>query len=517
MVETKVAVIARILDGMKTKGEFPTMGRTIALVNTQTKADSKASIDELTNTILDDISLTNKLLRLVNSPTYIKYNRGGKINTISRTIQILGFSRVRDVALSLVLFETIKDNSLALDLRESVLISFLSGVISKKMGSKLGVKNLEEVFICSMFHTLGKLLVVFYLPDEHKKIKELAKLNKISENETALAILNISYDTIGMTIAKHWNFPENTILCMQKIPLHKLAKPTTSIENIRCLSLFANNLCELINVEQININMWKEALNNFTNLFDNCNEGMVREVLDASFKILMSHCESDKVNTNYSNITKNLTFLIKGQETPIIQQEKPKSASSLQILDNVYDSEGDSLEVVTPEDILAMGTLEITNTLLEEFSLNDLLRVILETLYRGMEFTRTIISIKSSKGQSLDGRFGFGRNIENLVKHFRFPIDKESKDVFNISLSNDSIVVINNVNDIEVQSCIPSWLRTVFNVQTFILIPITVRKIPIGLIYGDWATVNPLALKNSRMRYVKMLKNQAVLAIKQSM
>ncbi|KJU87220.1 signal transduction protein, partial [Candidatus Magnetobacterium bavaricum] len=136
---------------------------------------------------------------------------------------------------------------------------------------------------------------------------------------------------------------------------------------------------------------------------------------------------------------------------------------------------------------------------------------------RGKEFTRTIITIKNAKGQSIDGRFGFGLNIENLVKHFRFPINKDSKDVFNISLSNDSIVIINNVNDVQVKSCIPSWLHTVFNVQTFILIPITVSKIPIGLIYGDWATVNPQAMKNSRLRYVKMLKNQAVLAIKQSM
>ncbi|MBV6341526.1 HDOD domain-containing protein [Candidatus Magnetobacterium casense] len=517
MAETKIPVIARILDGIRAKGEFPVMGRTVALVSTQTKAGSKASVDELTNTILDDISLTNKLLRLVNSAAYVKYNRGGKINTISRTIHILGFSHVRDVALSLVLFETIKDNSMSVALREAVLVSFLSGVIAKRMGSRLGMRELEETFICSMFHSLGKLLLVFYLPDEHRKIVELAKLKKVSEYEIAISVLNVAYDTIGITIAKHWNFSENILLCMQKIPLNKLDKPKNNIENIRCLSLFSNNLCELLNTEQMDVNMWKDALNSFTNMFDNCDQSMVTEVLEASFNILMAHCADSKFNINYSHITKNLSFMIKGQDIPIVQQEIVKPVSSLQILDNTHDSEDDSNEIVTPDDILARGILDITNTLLEEFSLNDLLRMILETLYRGMEFTRTIISIKNAKGQSIDGRFGLGRNIENLVKHFRFPIDKDSNDVFNISLSKDSIVVINNVNDVEVQSCIPNWLHTVFNAQTFILIPISVRKTPIGLIYGDWATVNPQAMKNSRMRYVKMLKNQAVLAIKQAM
>ncbi|MBF0539710.1 MAG: HDOD domain-containing protein [Nitrospirae bacterium] len=516
MIEKKMPVVMRIVDGIKTKGEFPTMGRTVALVNTQTNSNSKASVDELTNTILEDISLTNKLLRLVNSASYARYHAGGKINTISRAIYILGFGHVREVALSLTLFETIKDNSLALELRESVLMSLLSGVIAKRMGVRLGVKELEEAFICSMFHGLGKLLTVFYLPDEHKQIIELAGTSKTTENEAALAVLNARYDSIGMVIAKAWRFSENIVYCMQHIPLNKLDKPQNSLETIRSLSIFSNNLCELVSAPQPDVKIWKDTLNNFTNLFDNCDEAMIKDVLDASLKIFMTHCENSKFNIEHSNIIRNLGFLIQGQDIPNIQQEIITPVRSLQILDNVYDSEDDT-EIITPEDILTKGILEITNTLLESFSLNDVLHMILEVLYRGMEFTRTIISIKNAKGQSIDGRFGFGRNIENLVKQFRFPIDNNSNDVFNISLSKDSIVIINNVNDVEVQSCIPNWLNTVFNVQTFILIPIIVRKSPIGLIYGDWPKVNPKAIKNSRLRYVKMLKNQAVMAIKQVM
>ncbi|MBF0337372.1 MAG: HDOD domain-containing protein [Nitrospirae bacterium] len=517
MIETKIPVVARIMDGMRTKGEFPVMGRTIALVNTQTKADNKTSVDELANTILGDISLTNKLLRLVNSAAYIKYNRGTKINTISRSIQILGFSHVREVALSLVLFETIKDNSLASDVRESVLVSFMSGIMAKRIGSRLDIGELEEAFICSMFHSFGKLLIAFYLPDEHKKIMELARLNKISENETALSVLNVTYDTIGIAIAKHWNFSENIMYCMKKVPLQKLVKPKTVIENIKCVSLFSNNLCELLNNEQVNVKMWKDALSSFNNLFDNCNENLINEAIEASFKILMSHCKDSNFNISYSRITRNLSFMVKGQEIPVVKQEKAKPATSLHIIDNVHDSDSDSSEIVTPEDILARGVLEITNTMVEDFSLNDILRMILETMHRGMELTRTIISIKNAKGQSIDGRFGFGQNIENLIKIFRVPINRDSNDVFNISLNNDSIVVISNVNDIDVQSHIPSWLQKVFKAQTFILVPVLVRKTPIGLIYGDWATVNPHAMKNSRMRYIKMLKNQAVMAIKQVM
>ncbi|MBF0345520.1 MAG: HDOD domain-containing protein [Nitrospirae bacterium] len=517
MIDSKVPIVGTILDRMKTKGELPAMGRTVSLVNSQTNSNSKASVEELTNTILDDFALTNKLLRLVNSASYVKYHGGGKINTVSRAINILGFDHVRDVALSLILVETIKNDSFVLEFKESIMISLMSGVIAKRMGRKLGIKDIEEAFICSMFHTLGRLLVIYYLPDEHKKIVELARAQKTTENETTVSVLNATYEAIGMEIARYWNFSEDIVYCMQKVPIFKLDKPKTSLEAIRCLSIFSNSVCELVSETQVNVSTWKETLNSFNKLFANCDDSTVNEVLDGSLNIILTYCADTKFNIENSNVLKNLGFLIKGRAASKKQSGNDKPKRPLQILDNIYDSEEDSAEVVTPEDILTKGVLEIASTLLENFTLNDILHMILEVLYRGMEFTHAIISIKSANGQYMDGRFGFGRHIESLVKKFRFQIDKNSSDVFNISLNKDSIVIINNVDDVEVQSCIPNWLQTAFNVNTFILIPITLRKSPIGLIYGDWAKTNPQATQSSRLRYVKMIRNQAMLAIKQAM
>ncbi|MBF0607349.1 MAG: HDOD domain-containing protein [Magnetococcales bacterium] len=518
----KIPVVVRLLDIINAHREFPAMSRTITLVSKQTATGSDASVTELTNTILDDFALSNKLLRMVNTAAYIKYHGAGRITTVSRAVYILGFHHVRDAALSLLLFEQIKNKALAMELRESFVMSFMSGVIAKEMGKKLGVHDVEEAFICSMFHDLGKLLTRFYLPDEQRKIKDLAVTQSATEDETAPSVINASYDTVGMEVAKHWNFSDNIVHCMHKIPLYKLTKPKTDLETIRCLVLFSNKLCELINKTKPNSEDWKKALDTFKHRFDTCfkaDEKMISDVMEASFNEVKSYCDNFNLSMGHSHFLQNLEFVVKGQDAAGKGKKhaEPGARSPMQILDGLLDNEEESSEVMTPEDVLAKGILEIANALLESFSLNDILRMILEVLYRGMEFTRVVISIRSPKEPYMEGRFGFGQSIDKLVKGFRFQVEKTSEDVFNISLSRDSIVLINNVHDVEVQSCIPTWLRTVFNANTFIVIPITLRKAPIALIYGDWVSVDPKALHPKRLRYVKTLRNQAMLAIKHSM
>ncbi|MBF0592759.1 MAG: GAF domain-containing protein [Nitrospirae bacterium] len=362
----------------------------------------------------------------------------------------------------------------------------------------------------------------FYLPDEQRKIRELASAQLATEDEVAPAVISASYDTVGMEVAKHWNFSDNIVYCMNKVPLYKLTKPKTDMETIRCLVIFSNKLCELINKPRSTPEEWKKALNTFKHRFDTCftsDAKTITDVIEGAFNELKSYCDNFNLNLGHSHFLDSLALIVKGQEGVSKEKKHPEPGvkSPMQILDSLLDSEEEGAEILTPEDILTKGILEIANALLESFSLNDILRMILEVLYRGMEFTRIVIGIRSSREPYMEGRFGFGQSIDKLVKGFRFQVEKTSEDVFNISLSKDSIVLINNVYDVEVQSCIPSWLRTIFNAQTFIVIPITLRKAPIAIIYGDWTNVDPQALHPKRLRYVKTLRNQAMLAIKHSM
>ncbi|MBF0538292.1 MAG: HDOD domain-containing protein [Nitrospirae bacterium] len=523
MIEKKIPIVVRLIDMINTNTDFPAMSKTVALVTKQTSSDSDASVTELTNTILDDFALSNKLLRMVNTAFYIKYHVAGRITTVSRAVYILGFSHIRSAATSLMLFEHIKNRSLALELREAFMLSFMSGVIAKDMAQRLGLKDIEEAFICSIFHDIGKSLIKFYLPDEQRRIREFAIAQDVTEDEAAPNVIKTSYDVVGMEVAKYWNFSDSIVYCMRKVPLYKLTKPTTDMEKIRCLAILSNKLCELINKPTPNTKDWEKTLTTFKHRFDICfgpsDDKMIMDVLESSYNEVKSYCDNFAFNMDHSHFLQNLRFILKGQQEVSRDKTHPEAVAkkSMQIFDILLDGEEETSQILTPDDILTKGILEIANTMLERFSLNDILRMILEVLYRGMEFTHIVIAIKSSKESYMEGRFGFGQGINQLVKDFRFKIEKSSEDVFNISLEKDSIVLINNLYDVEVQSCMPQWLQSTFNPKMFIIVPITLQKTHIAVIYGDWTRVEQKAPNTQRLRYVKTLRNQAVLAIKHSM
>ncbi len=77
-----------LLRRMRHKSDFPALANTISTINrvTDSVGDNASA---LSNTILKDFALTNKLLRLVNTAYFGQY--GGTISTVSRAVAILGF------------------------------------------------------------------------------------------------------------------------------------------------------------------------------------------------------------------------------------------------------------------------------------------------------------------------------------------------------------------------------------------------------------------------------------------
>ena len=159
---------------MRHKGDLPAFSQHIIEINK--KLSSLHSINfsssgELANVILKDISLTNKLLKVVNSSLY--GNLSGKVTTVSRAVFLLGAEKVRIAAASLMIMDHLQNKSQADDFKDAALTSFFSAVISRDVAEKMMFSAKEEVFICSLLHNLGKHLVICYFPEEYNEIKNI--------------------------------------------------------------------------------------------------------------------------------------------------------------------------------------------------------------------------------------------------------------------------------------------------------------------------------------------------------
>lgn len=57
-------------------------------------------------------------------------------------------------------------------------------------------------------HHLGRLLLVFYFPDERSEIQEIAAGDHFRENDATLQVIGVTMDEISQEIAKNWRLPK---------------------------------------------------------------------------------------------------------------------------------------------------------------------------------------------------------------------------------------------------------------------------------------------------------------------
>src|SRR5438034_714342 len=116
---------------MRHKTDFPAMSSSVGSIQRVANSEHE-SLGNLSNEILKDVALTNKLLRMVNTAHY-KHAGGGSISTVSRAVALVGFAGIRNMALSLVLLEHMHDKGHANQLKEEFLRSLMAGSVASEL------------------------------------------------------------------------------------------------------------------------------------------------------------------------------------------------------------------------------------------------------------------------------------------------------------------------------------------------------------------------------------------------
>jgi len=204
--------LAILIERMSRKSNFPALSQTIGTIN-RVAADSDESVQTLSSALLKDFALTNNLLKLVNSTIYGQF--GSNISTISRAVMILGFNAVRDLAVTLILFEHMQNKAQATQLKEDVIASYFTGIMAHRIAKKSGIADVEEGFICGVFHNLGRMLATYYFYDESVAIATRMRDGE-SEAVASRAVLGVSHEELGIGVASHWNLPEKIVNSMQR-------------------------------------------------------------------------------------------------------------------------------------------------------------------------------------------------------------------------------------------------------------------------------------------------------------
>ncbi|MEI6802602.1 MAG: HDOD domain-containing protein [Burkholderiales bacterium] len=506
-----------LLRRMRHKSDFPALSESIVRIQSMATSETE-SVNSVTNEILKDVALTNKLLRLVNSAHYA---RGGSISTVSRAVTLVGFNGIRNMALSLVLLEHMQDKAQAELLKEE----FLRSLMAASIGAELCpvVRESEEAFIGTMFQNLGRLLVQYYFPEEAGQIRSLvrARRDPLEESAAAVRVLGLSFEELGLGIAKAWGLPAGIQRCMRKpVGAPPAREPSDFGERLRWIALAANEIADvLLHTEP------KEA------------DAQISQIQRKYAQAVGGGASSLQAAT--ARARHKLTELAAAMEIRVVKgSDAARLLGSSEDTVDVPQSEGDtgignfelhaqadatgSTQTATPlrdervAQTLSAGIQDITNAMVEDFKLSDVLRMILETMYRAMGFDRIIFCMREPKTETITGRFGLGSGVEQHVKAFRIALKAANPDLFAVVCNKGADTMISDASDVKITQRLPAWFRAGINAPTFLLLPLQIKGTPFGLIYADKKTRGALDLDAKELALLRTLRNQAVMAFKQS-
>lgn len=498
----------RLVGRMRHQGSFPSLSA--AVINIQSAANSEnQSVSELTNEVLKDVALTQRLLRLVNSVNYAHPNRG-TVSTVSRAVSLVGFDAVRNLALSLVLLEHMKDTRHAAQVQDEFLRALMAGSVASGLCTL--ASESEEAFIGAMFQNLGRMLVAFYFPSEAAEIRRLVASGTYESGEEGASIkmLGVSLEDFGVGVARLWSLPESIQRCMHRpLGLPPPRPPELPLERLRWAAATGNAVVDsLLLGGGGHLSMVAER-------YARCLNRLPKDVIIAATKgreKLTALAEALVIEPAPGSIARQLLLppdvaAAQAAEDPLAQLALRASPP---VPPGAPAQRRNGPEVL---ELLAAGVHEIAAVMSEPYQTNDVVRMVLETMFRALAFRRIVFCLRDGRADTLSGRFGLGEGCDVVAQVMKIDL-KAQGDLFAAVCTKGVDTLITNATDARMATRLPTWYRKDVGAQSFLLLPLLARGKPFALIYADQDAPGGIGVDEQELALLRTLRNQAVAAFR---
>ena len=507
----------RLLKRIQQTDEFPTISKYVIEINQKLAANpNDSNATDLANVILKDQALTSKLLKMVNSAFFGL--AAGKVSTITRAVVVLGYENVRLAALSLALFENFKGKSNSKHLKEAVVGSFWSGMMARELASMEGCIDPEEAFICTMMSHLGKLVMIYYLPDEYRQICTRMANEGIREAKAVRSECGVTYDELGVAVAEHWNFPPqiyNSMQPLSKDALHNKKKPP---QRLSVVSSFVRELSDTIHGDRLEEDKKRiQALLECYQPHITVSKKQLKTLIKDSLENVHRHAQALSLDVAHSMFLDRLSAIYDPWKRSSSIETNPETShqasESFHLIDeNQLNASAPIPATRNPKDIIMEGIQELSQIMMTDYDIETIAVMSLEILYRALDFQRALMFIQDSATKRMVVRYGYGHNCQQLIGKVNFQLGAP-KDLFNLSIKVGKDVIVADSYDEKMAHMVPSWYHEKIDAPAFVFLPIIFQKACIGALYADCDTEG-LPVSETEHRYLGMVRNQLLLSIK---
>lgn len=200
LLKDKDLILTKLKDSMRASRGIPALEGTANEVLKKINSGGGSHIDELAALITGDFALTQRILKLVNSPMYAPFSKGTK--SVSEALRILGSRAVVHLILSALIID---ESDVQED--EEMVKAMMASELTQCLGGREGS---EDATIASLLYNVGKLVTARFLPKENMRIERLVDMG-YSADSAELAVLHLPIKELGAEVARWWHLPNDIV------------------------------------------------------------------------------------------------------------------------------------------------------------------------------------------------------------------------------------------------------------------------------------------------------------------
>jgi len=457
------------------------------------KAD-RLSVQDLAGIIGRDLTTVTKIMQAANC---LGYNPGAvDVTTLAEAISVIGFEKIRNLAISLLLLETAEHRSGAAESQAVAAQALSSALTAQVIIQQTTSINSDQAFVCAAFRHYGQLLLSTFLPDQYREALDLAE--DMPLNAACTFVFGVTPLELGRRILAEAHLP--------KVIEHTLHEANDDVieseklserDRLLVVSEFSSRLCELIGSPGLTSESFDAGLGRLLKIYAQSlamTEKDLKAVLITVEQMLGTVGRAQGMDTFSNPLMNRLRAIATGRKLGSV----PASPRSAPV------ETGQAAAACGPDPIVAALSEVRRLVSIQPTDSRRIFAMVTRAIKLGLRLQSCLVFLQEANGPLFAATVGNGAFFEAIRNQ---PLlDPHRKDVFTVCLARGEDVMIQDPDDPRILPFIPGWFQRLPSKGPFLLLPIKDADGTFAIICGTTGKAERIELNATRLQQLKSMR-----------
>lgn len=457
--------VARIRSALDS-GRSASIAHIVELIREVTCKFDTISVQGLGEVIGRDLLTVSRVISVAHT---LGYNpEGVEISTINQAIHVIGFNKIRNLALSLMLVHN-ASTEMAAEKRDVAAFALLSGLIAQSVRERQRPDDAEEAFVCAALRSYGRIMLANFMPDEYRQAVSRAR----DGNEAAAfrAIFGLSPLELSIALLEQTRMPRNVMIGLREVLAGERSSGNLPSEfELPVVADFAEELCRLTDEPRLDADQFAaramRLIHNYGSNIGLSEDELFELLEEVSGTLNLFGALRDGNPLNCGLFQRLRAFAHRAD--PPASGAKPRTTETDGVA-GVATINGQTTRHY--RDPLAAGIAALMEMeTLRTVAVEPAHATALKAIHAAFDLGQTIAFRRNGNEPIYRAWMGAGDFFE-VIKGEEL-LDANRRDVFSVCLKRSEDVLIQNPADPKIQPFVPEWLAPAAGNNPMILLPV---------------------------------------------